>query len=188
MYVQGFLIAVPEDKKEAYLAVAKLGEQPIDGITDVNPEGLTTATGKWAGAFQARLAKGGLTCHVREGAEYTKPMLEKHIWICAYMMVGALHGGISVGEVGEKHAEQLRMLVEELAAAGSAKLGIQLEDGVFERLTAYGRAVAHFPTAVKEFEWRNGWFYDVTERALAAGQPDPLPMHTAGLKALGMIE
>merc|ERR1719217_257599 len=50
-----------------YLAVSKLGEAPIDGITEVNPEGLTSATGKWAGAFKARLAKGELTCNVREG-------------------------------------------------------------------------------------------------------------------------
>ena len=38
-----------------YVAVAKKGEAPTDGITDANPEGLTTATGKWANAFQARL-------------------------------------------------------------------------------------------------------------------------------------
>lgn len=38
-----------------YLAVSKLGEKPIDGITEVNPEGLTSSTGKWAGAFKVRL-------------------------------------------------------------------------------------------------------------------------------------
>ena len=79
-----------------YLAVAKLGEKPTDGITDVNPEGLTAATGRWAAAFQARLAKGGLTCHVKAGEAYAKAMLEKHVWICAFMMVGALNGGVSV--------------------------------------------------------------------------------------------
>ena len=45
-----------------YLAVAKLGEAPIDGITEFNPDGLTAATGKWAGAFADRLNKGGLKC------------------------------------------------------------------------------------------------------------------------------
>ena len=29
---------------------------------------------------------------------------------------------------------------------------------VVEKLRAYAVSVAHFPTAVKEFEWRNGWF------------------------------
>ena len=48
-----------------YFAVAKLGEKPIDGVTDLNPEGLTAATGKHAAAFAARLAAGGLSCKVR---------------------------------------------------------------------------------------------------------------------------
>lgn len=42
-----------------------MGEKPIDGKTDVNPEGLTAATGKHAAAFAARLAAGGLSCKVR---------------------------------------------------------------------------------------------------------------------------
>lgn len=68
-----------------YLAVSKLGEAPIDGITDTNPDGLTTAKGKWAEAFAARIAKGGLTCRLLDGDEYAKAMLEKHVWICAFM-------------------------------------------------------------------------------------------------------
>ncbi|KAL1523940.1 hypothetical protein AB1Y20_018856 [Prymnesium parvum] len=170
-----------------YLAVAKLGEKPIDGITEVNPEGLTASTGKWAHAFKARLAKGGLTCHVREGDAYTKAMLEKHVWICAFMLVGALHDGITVGEVEAKHSDELRAVIEELIAAGETELGVRLDDGAYERLAAYGRSVSHFPTAVKEFEWRNGWFYDISLKATDAGKPDPMPMHTAGLTKLGVI-
>lgn len=62
-----------------YLAVAKMGEAPIDGITAVNPEGLTSATGKWAEAFKARLEGGGLTCNVRDGDDFKRAMLEKHV-------------------------------------------------------------------------------------------------------------
>ena len=62
-----------------YLAVAKLGEPPIDGITDLNPDGLTAATGKWADAFTARLAKGNLKCRALDGDAYTAAMLEKHV-------------------------------------------------------------------------------------------------------------
>jgi hypothetical protein len=50
-----------------YFAVAKLGEKPTDGITDLNPEGLTAVCGKHAEAFAARLRKGGLSCKVRTG-------------------------------------------------------------------------------------------------------------------------
>ena len=48
-----------------YFAVSKLGEKPIDGKTDVNPEGLTAAYGKHAAAMAERLAAGDLSCKVR---------------------------------------------------------------------------------------------------------------------------
>ena len=70
--------------------------------------------------------------------------------------------GITVGEVEKEHSEQLRSVIAELCAAGEAELGVKLDEGAYERLAAYGRSVAHFPTAVKEFEWRNGWFHDIT--------------------------
>ena len=128
------------------------------------------------------------------------------------MMVGALHEGTSVGTVEAEHSEELASLVAELCAAGEVELGVKLEPGAIARLAAYGRSVAHFPTAVKEFGWRNGWFHaisqaahhspgpgprpshrpngpmpSVSQAALAAGRPDPMPQHTAGLKTLGVI-
>ena len=48
-----------------YFAVSKLGEKPVDGKTDVNPEGLTAAHGKHAAALAERLAAGDLSCKVR---------------------------------------------------------------------------------------------------------------------------
>eukprot|EP00962_Isochrysis_galbana_P054830 scaffold26472_cov120-Isochrysis_galbana.AAC.1 len=69
-----------------------------------------------------------------------------------------------------------------------AALGIKLAPGAYDRLAAYGRAVSHFPTAVKEFHWRNGWFHDISRRAVAEGRPDPTPLHTAGLVQLGIVD
>ncbi len=92
-----------------------------------------------------------------------------------------------VGAVEGQHKEEVSALFAELAAAGSQELGVQLDAGVVERLNAYSRSVAHFPTAVKEFQWRNGWFHGISQRAAAAGQADPMPMHTALLKEVGAI-
>lgn len=47
-----------------YFAVAKKGDAPVDGKTDLNPEGLTAASGRHAAAVAERLAKGGLSCKV----------------------------------------------------------------------------------------------------------------------------
>ena len=86
-----------------YFAVAKFGEKPTDGITDVNPEGLTAANGKHAAALQARLAAGGMRCHVLDDDAFKASMFEKLIWICAFMAVGAAHPGVTVGDVESTH-------------------------------------------------------------------------------------
>ncbi len=48
-----------------YFAVAKKGDPPTDGKTDVNPEGLTAACGPHAATVAARLHSAGLSCKVR---------------------------------------------------------------------------------------------------------------------------
>ena len=48
-----------------FFAVAKKGEAPTDGVTDLNPEGLTAAHGAWANDLAATLKTTGLSCHIR---------------------------------------------------------------------------------------------------------------------------
>ena len=45
---------------------------------------------------------------------------------------------------------QLSSLITELASAAASEKGLKFEEAMEERLCAYSRAVAHFPTAVKE--------------------------------------
>ena len=65
------------------------------------------------------------------------------------MLVGAKHKA-SVGGVESQHKPEVSQLISELCAAGAAELGVGLAGGEVERLNAYARSVAHFPTAVKE--------------------------------------
>ncbi|CAI0420977.1 unnamed protein product [Linum tenue] len=176
----------------AYFAVAKLGESPTDGKTDTNPEGLTAAYGKWAPAVAERLLAGGLSCKVLDKEAFQKQMLEKLIWISAFMLVGARHPGATVGYVEKDFRLEVSSLIKELASAAAAEKNIVFDENIEERLCAYARAVAHFPTAVKEqtnvqFKWRNGWFYSISEKAIAGGKPDPCPLHTAWLKEIKVI-
>jgi hypothetical protein len=60
-----------------YLAVTAKGVAPIDGVTTVNPEGLTAATGEHAQAFADRLAPMDLKCRVVSPSEYRPAMFEK---------------------------------------------------------------------------------------------------------------
>eukprot|EP00242_Pyramimonas_sp_CCMP2087_P015596 CAMPEP_0198200922 /NCGR_PEP_ID=MMETSP1445-20131203/3804_1 /TAXON_ID=36898 /ORGANISM="Pyramimonas sp., Strain CCMP2087" /LENGTH=262 /DNA_ID=CAMNT_0043871089 /DNA_START=156 /DNA_END=944 /DNA_ORIENTATION=+ len=169
-----------------YFAVAKMGEAPTDGVTDMNPEGLTAVTGKWADALATRLQNGNLSCHVLGEAAFATSMFEKLIWISAFMLVGASHK-CSVGEVEIAHKAEVSALIQELCGGITAEKGVAFGAAPAERLCAYARSVAHFPTAVKEFEWRNGYFYSLSEAAVAAGRADPFPTHTAGLKGVGAI-
>lgn len=45
---------------------------------------------------------------------------------------------------------QVASLIAELASAAAEERGLTFDAGIEERLCAYSRAVAHFPTAVKE--------------------------------------
>ena len=60
-----------------YLAVTAKGVPAIDGVTTVNPEGLTTATGEHAQAFSDRLASMNLKCKVVSAGDYRLAMFEK---------------------------------------------------------------------------------------------------------------
>ncbi|CAH9075784.1 unnamed protein product [Cuscuta epithymum] len=175
------------DQVLAYFAVAKLGEPPIDGKTDTNPEGLTAAYGKWGSAVASRLHAGGLSCKVIDKEAFQKQMLEKLIWISAFMLVGARHPGSTVGAVEKQYRSEVSSLINELAAAAAAEKGIIFEEAMEDRLCAYSLAVTHFPTAVKEFQWRNGWFYSLSQKALAAGKPDPCPLHTTWLNNINVV-
>lgn len=169
-----------------FFAVAKKGEKPTDGKTDMNPEGLTAAYGPHAQSVASLLHSGGLSCKVLDKTEFTKAMLEKLIWISALMVIGAKYK-VTVGEVEKSCTGEVSRLIVELATGGQAALGIRLDPEYLERLLAYARSVAHFPTAVKEFPWRNGWFYEISKKSIEAGSSDPMPYHTSLLKELNVV-
>lgn len=215
--LEGVIAAVPEDRHEdlifvqngvlmpflrkqlkpdlpltislVYFAVAKKGEPPLDGKTDTDPEGLSAvnAGGKWAREVHWRLTSSDLACRILRDMEFQQAYWEKNLWIAAYMMVGALHQ-CNVGEVESQYRSEVDELIAQLATAVSATEDVAWERlRLCDRLAAYARSVAHFPTAVKEFEWRNGAFYDISMAAEKAQRPDPCPKHTEGLKTLGVI-
>jgi len=170
-----------------YFAVAKLGDDPTDGVTDMNPEGLTAANGKWAKAAAERFKNKGLSCKVLNKEDFDAAMFEKLIWISSFMLVGARHPGATVGDVEKNYTGEVSNLMTELADAVSKFEGVKFGPQLPERLCAYARSVAHFPTAVKEFEWRNGYFNELSKEAYKNGQKeDPCSTHSGYLAELGI--
>jgi len=148
-----------------FLSVPSLGVDPVDGVTSVNPEGLTAATGIHAQAFADKLKSLELKCNVIDSEEYKNGMFEKLIWISTYMLVGTAKECSSVGQAGLDHKKLVETVINELSAAVSAKEGLAFEAGIIERLSAYTDVVTDFPCAVKEFEWRNEYFYGLGDEA-----------------------
>jgi hypothetical protein len=157
-----------------YLSVASKGLTPTDGVTTYNPEGLTTACGEWATNFQSRLASLNLKCNVVSSTEYKPSMYEKLIWISTYMLVGAANNCSSVGDASKNYSKQIESIINELVTGVSEKEGITFTQGTIDRLKSYTDVVADFPCGVKEFEWRNKYFYDLGD--------DNVPIHNNLLK------
>jgi hypothetical protein len=86
-------------------------------------------------------------------------------WISTYMLVGTAKECKSVGQAGSDHTELVQQVIGELLAAVSTKEGIEFQAGSVERLAAYTDVVTDFPCAVKEFEWRNQYFYNLGEES-----------------------
>lgn len=148
-----------------YLSVTAKGVDAVDGVTSFSPDGLTAATGVHAQAFADRLASLNLKCNVVDATAYRPAMFEKLIWISTYMLVGTAKGCASVGQAGADYKDLVESVIKELAGAVSAVEGITFPEGTLERLSAYTDVVADFPCGVKEFEWRNKYFYDLGDAA-----------------------
>ena len=88
-----------------------------------------------------------------------------HSWIATYMLVGTAKDCKSVGQAGDEHKQLVQDVITELVNAVSKKEGITFPSGSIERLAAYTDVVADFPCGVKEFEWRNKYFYDLGDAA-----------------------
>jgi hypothetical protein len=90
------------------------------------------------------------------------------------MLVGAAKECSSVGQAGSNYKELVESVISELVSAVEAKERISFPEGVIERLASYTDVVTDFPCAVKEFEWRNQYFYNLGD--------DKCPIHNGLLR------
>lgn len=174
-----------------WFGIAKKGGDVIGKRSGDDSDQLTCATGKWAGAVKERLEKGDLGCRLLGERDWRRNMLEKLVWIAAFNLVGAVHGNLSMGEVATAHETEVSDMVSELCTMLRFTLAVAMMSGTEQRLIQYAKSVADFPTGLKEFMWRNGWFYGKSRLALANNFSDPSPIHTNYLedgKKRGLID
>ena len=78
--LEGIVESCPENRRKDLVLLSvrtAKGADPVDGVTSVNPEGLTAAAGVHASAFKDRLAALDLKCNVVDPGEYRPAMFEK---------------------------------------------------------------------------------------------------------------
>lgn len=90
------------------------------------------------------------------------------------MLVGTARECTTVGQAGSEYPSLVQDVIEELIRAVSVKEGITFPTGTVERLASYTDVVADFPCAVKEFSWRNQYFYNLGD--------DQCPIHNRLLR------
>lgn len=169
-----------------WIAQMRLGGKPVDGVHSAAADGLTQVHGKWAGAVAMRMGTGGLLCREVMDRDGRRGVLERLVFVSAYNLVGAVHGGLTVGEVALHHREEVGAMCRELASFIRYTLSVSLFSGIDDRLNAYARHMEFLPTAIKDFRFRNGYFYRYAlmagTRTTADGRkidvPDTTPIHT----------
>jgi len=198
-----------------WLACMRVGGKPLDGITADAPEGLTVVSGKWCDALAMRLSTGDLGCQVKMARDGRRSVLEKLVFVSSYNLVGACYGGITVGEVAKKHSNEVNTVARELASFIRYTLAVSLFSGLDDRLAvarqrlapacalarlvnptrevaracmsqAYAEKMEFMPTSIRDFEFRNGYFYKYAKMAgtrtnpagIKVEIPDTTPVHT----------
>ena len=140
-----------------YIAVSKIGDEPVDGLRSV-------VTGPQSESFVWLMNELGLQCAAILESQFLPEMLEKLLWNCVFGLLCQVHG-LSVGEVVEQHRNQVASLSLELLKVACENMRLHLPntdelDALVDRLCEYSKSIPDYKGAVKEWEWRNGWFWD----------------------------
>ncbi|MCB9673925.1 MAG: hypothetical protein H6737_02350 [Alphaproteobacteria bacterium] len=132
-----------------YFAARERGGAIEPGGTNwfCGPHSLTMA--RW-------MAVMGLRGRSVDWARFSYFELEKLTWICTLGPLCEKYD-LPVGEVVEKHADELRAVVDEFQSFGRIEFSVHPKaDYLFDRVVEYSRSIPGFRAGVKEWEWRNG--------------------------------
>ena len=167
-----------------YFVISKQGDAPVDGITSLNPEGLSCAVGRWAPDLAKRLRKVNMSCNILTPEQFEVSRLERLVWTCSVHLVAKANGLKTIGEVveQEQYWAQTQDCMRELAAAVHSTTGVEIDGSFYERMRMYTETVGMFNAVVKDLPFRNGYFYELSKKMLNQKLPDPCPLHTKMLK------
>lgn len=111
----------------------------------------------------------GLPAEVLDTPEFAIAELEKLLWNSCFGLLCERFDA-DVGTVVREHADTLRDLVLELLSISEPAFGLSLQtqdrEAMLERMRRYAQRIPDNRAAVKEWQWRNGWFVNRSEPPL----------------------
>lgn len=140
-----------------YIAVAKVGDEPVDGQRSV-------VTGLMSTDFVQLMTALNLQCTAITKTQFLLEMLEKLLWNCVFGLLCQVHDS-TVGDVVKHRRDQVDSLSIELLNVACNELGLDLpstdeQTSLTDRLCAYSLSISNYKGAIKEWKWRNGWFWE----------------------------
>jgi len=140
-----------------YIAVSNAGDAPVDGEKSV-------VTGPNAEAFVWLMNALNLQCRSIDNDAFLMEMLEKLLWNCVFGLLCQVHEQ-TVGTLVVQHREQISALSKELLVVACTELDLEIpasenQEELVQRLCDYSQSISSYQGAVKEWSWRNGWFWE----------------------------
>lgn len=138
-----------------YFAISKIGAAPVDG-------GGSLAWGPAARDLTRLLQNAALRVSVVDEVNFKTAAYEKLIWNAVFGLLCEIHQK-PVGKIVSQHADEVSLLCEELSSVVRSCDGVVLAKGLAGRLSDYSLSISEYQGALKEYPWRNGWFFERKE-------------------------
>ena len=140
-----------------YFAVPKRGVEP-------QPGGPSIFAGLHANAMVAFFQSIELEAQAVSKSEFSNEMATKLIWNCVFGLLCEVLD-IPVGQICTDHRAAIDSLVEELVTVANVGIDTSLDAATTsDSLVAYSNSIPNYQGALKQWEWRNGWFVDAAKR------------------------
>ncbi len=140
-----------------YFAVPKRGVEP-------QPGGASIFSGPHAEVMTEFFRELGLEARCVSRQDFSNEMASKLIWNCVFGLLSDVLD-CPVGTICIEHRASVDGLVAELVSICNAGIQTTLEaNATSEDLVAYSMSIPEYQGALKQWEWRNGWFDETAGR------------------------
>lgn len=196
--------AVPQGRRRALVFIQNgmlrdwLDERGLSGATrgllffavptrgaPIDPGGVSPFCGPLAEEVVQWFSGLGVPAQTVESTQFASMELEKLLWNCVFGLLCEVHHA-NVGQVVQRHRQEVEALASELSAVAEPAMGLSLSAeerlAMADRLCRYSQSIPAYQGAVKEWPWRNGWFW--------SRSPDPdraTPLHARLLRARKLV-